>query len=144
MRFNNSACYRKQDVFIYWFISECSGTFLDKCLASWVTACAGLVTDVEVSHSFTYSCRCTCCILISSLSSNTLKLCWLHQLVHVTTRFTCPAQTRGSGLDSTHESRRYLPTVLGKRNGGLAACTSTYVMWATRQQSMRHADLMLF
>lgn len=75
IRFRESVCYRKQAVFIYWFITECSGTLLDKRFTSSVTACTGLVTAVEVSQGFIYSCRFTWCIFISPVRWNSLRLC---------------------------------------------------------------------
>lgn len=101
---------RKQDIFIYGLIAERSGSSPDKCFTSWVTVRTGLVTAEEVSQGFIYSRRFTWCILISPVSSSSLKTCAPGALaLSSPARHHTPEAEGHSG--STHRGGRCLPAL---------------------------------
>lgn len=108
---------RKQDIFIYRLIAECSGSSPDKRFTSWVTVRTGLVTAEEVSQGFIYSHRFTWCIWVPPVSSSSLKMCASEALAP-----SSPARHGSLGAEgqsgSRHGGRRCLPAVWGRGTQG--------------------------
>lgn len=109
---------RKQDIFIYRLLAECSGSS-DKCFTSWVTVRTGLVTTEEVSQGFISSRSFTWCILISPVSSSSLKMCTSEALALSSPPRHHALEDEGQS-GSTHRGSDVCRRV-GKRNGGLPA-----------------------
>lgn len=101
---------RKQDIFIYRLIAECSGSSPDKCFTSWVTVHTGLVTAEEVSQGFIYSRRFTWCVLISPVSSSSLKICASETLAPSSPPRHHTLEDEGQSAN-THGGRQCLPAV---------------------------------
>lgn len=127
----NLSAIRKQDIFIYSLIAECSGSSPDKCFTSWVTVRAGLVTAEEVSQGFIPSRRFTWCVLISPVSSSSLKTCSPGALAPSSPPRHHTLQAAGRAAARREEGG------VGKRNPGLPARTPTYVLWAWAEPGVR-------